>query len=112
KDGTQYGPVDNQELRDMAASGKLSPTDFIREDNKPGWRPASVVTDLFPEDQPRTPGEQPEPVSAAASQPRTSGDQPEPVPVAASATQPCTYCGEEILSIARKCKHCGEFLDP
>ena len=23
----------------------------------------------------------------------------------------CPYCGEEILAIAKKCKHCGEFLD-
>lgn len=23
----------------------------------------------------------------------------------------CPYCGEQILSIAKKCKHCGEFLD-
>ncbi len=24
----------------------------------------------------------------------------------------CPYCGEEIPSIARKCRHCGEYLDP
>ena len=23
----------------------------------------------------------------------------------------CPYCGEKILAIAKKCKHCGEFLD-
>jgi len=23
----------------------------------------------------------------------------------------CQFCGEEILQVARKCKHCGEFLD-
>jgi len=26
-------------------------------------------------------------------------------------TRKCPYCGEEILSIAVKCKHCGEFLN-
>ena len=24
----------------------------------------------------------------------------------------CPYCGEEIPGIARKCRHCGEYLDP
>jgi hypothetical protein len=23
----------------------------------------------------------------------------------------CIYCGEQILAVAKKCKHCGEFLD-
>jgi TM2 domain-containing membrane protein YozV len=27
-------------------------------------------------------------------------------------TTQCRFCGEEILRVARKCKHCGEFLDP
>ena len=26
-------------------------------------------------------------------------------------TERCPYCGEEILAIAKKCKHCGEWLD-
>ncbi len=26
-------------------------------------------------------------------------------------TKDCSFCGEEILATARKCKHCGEFLD-
>lgn len=30
---------------------------------------------------------------------------------AASQTRTCPYCGEEIFAVAKKCKHCGEFLD-
>ena len=26
-------------------------------------------------------------------------------------TRACPFCGEQILSVAKKCKHCGEFLD-
>lgn len=27
-------------------------------------------------------------------------------------TKPCPFCSEQILVDAKKCKHCGEFLDP
>ena len=36
---------------------------------------------------------------------------PKPAPMPQPATKPCLYCGEAILASARKCKHCGEFLD-
>jgi membrane protein YdbS with pleckstrin-like domain len=34
-----------------------------------------------------------------------------PVSTSAEPTKRCPYCGEVILAVARKCKHCGEFLD-
>jgi TM2 domain-containing membrane protein YozV len=30
----------------------------------------------------------------------------------ANSDKACPYCGEQILAVAMKCKHCGEFLDP
>ncbi len=35
----------------------------------------------------------------------------EVLPSVSSATKTCSFCGETILSVAIKCKHCGEFLD-
>jgi len=31
--------------------------------------------------------------------------------MAEETTKACPYCGEQILTTAIKCKHCGEFLD-
>jgi hypothetical protein len=48
--------------------------------------------------------------SQTASTPAIKSSWSEPPP--ARATKACDFCGEEILVIARKCKHRGETLDP
>jgi|GEM_PF-906341 len=35
-----------------------------------------------------------------------------PPPIPNRAVKNCIYCGEEILAVALKCKHCGEIVDP
>jgi len=44
------------------------------------------------------------------AQPSTDTQVP-PENEQAQASKPCPYCGEQILFVAKKCKHCGEFLD-
>ena len=41
----------------------------------------------------------------------TSRETPPPTPPETPQTKACPFCGEQILVQAKKCKHCGEFLD-
>src|SRR5436190_944638 len=48
--------------------------------------------------------------SAAAVSPVPVQSPAQPVPT--SNSKPCPFCGEQILAAAKKCKHCGEVIDP
>jgi hypothetical protein len=49
KGGAQAGRVSAAELKRMAASGQLEPTDFVRKANSTKWIEAAKVRGLFPE---------------------------------------------------------------
>jgi hypothetical protein len=42
------GPVSSEQLKGLAASGELSPSDLVWKESLQGWTPARKVKDLFP----------------------------------------------------------------
>lgn len=57
RNGTQHGPVSPQELRSLASSGGLLPTDLVWKQGLPEWVPAEKINGLFasPADPPPLP---------------------------------------------------------
>lgn len=65
--------------------------------------------------------EEPEPATACAALPSPAlppplpasspASFPPPLPPTGGQTRSCPFCGEAIQAVAKKCKHCGEFLD-
>jgi len=45
----KFGPVTDEELKKLAMSGKLEPTDYVWKDGQSKWKPASTLKGLFGE---------------------------------------------------------------
>jgi GYF domain 2 len=70
KDGKQYGPVSALQLRRLADTGRLQPTDRVREDGTDGWVAAAIVKGLFPT---APPGSNAASVIPVLNEPTTAG---------------------------------------
>jgi hypothetical protein len=130
----KVGPISSANLRELAASGVVQRAHMVLKLGTERWVPAFKVHGLFPEgtivegslivrpNQPAAPPAESSPSRELVPAPRAPAEDsleevgaeelPEVLPVGASDTAPCPFCSEQVLASAKKCKHCGEFLDP
>ena len=47
QDGTKHGPVTSQQLKQLAISGELRPSDSVCRDGRDDWKPAKAIKGLF-----------------------------------------------------------------
>ena len=50
-DGERHGPVPLADLKQLAASNQLEPTDLVWTSGMPDWLPAKDIEDLFPQQE-------------------------------------------------------------
>lgn len=75
KDNARFGPVSSSELKKLAASGELAPTDLLRGIGMSEWVPASKIKGLFSAPKPKA--EEELGLSSAVRKPKAEPPKPE-----------------------------------
>jgi len=108
KDSQKHGPVSGSDLKAMAKSGELSPTDMVQKEGMAEWKVASSLKGLF---QMATPVSSPPLPAPAAISPKLEAT-PEP-PSIADAASPESGEAPDSLSFTDKLKgRLGKAIGP
>lgn len=119
-EGDRLGPFSSSELKSLAESGTITPTTMIEDAATGRSAPASKIKGLFQtkDKSASQSGDGRKALIYLESAPQVKQPTPSdkaPIPVVNAEIVPrnadCPFCGESILATAKKCKHCGEFLD-
>jgi hypothetical protein len=76
--GVQLGPISEDALRALAASGRLLPTDLVWREGMPAWQPAASIPGLMSSAPPGSPLPPPLPASASFPPPPPLSTEDDP----------------------------------
>ena len=103
--GQRVGPVSPSQLRELAGSGRLQPSDMVWKDGMSNWTAASHVKGLFVAATQDTAPGSPPPIPVIPASPGIK--QPASAISSLSANmRECESCREKIHMDAIKCPHC------